>query len=103
MAALFFVKCNAKPLEKLFFLSFYLLLIGNFYKSAADYPLVCTMNFRYITPTVITGALFTALFLKKSEQNKSGKIAVLVMETLTSAFVLCSAAVYLTAGLAEGE
>ncbi|MBR4320779.1 MAG: glycosyltransferase family 39 protein [Oscillospiraceae bacterium] len=98
-----FTKCSVKPVEKLFFLSFYTLLIGNFYKSADAYPLVCTMNFRYITPTVIIGALFTALFLKKHAQSKAGKIAVSAMHYLSFGFIFLSSFVYLTAGFCSGE
>lgn len=49
---------------------FYLAMIIEFYKNSKDYPFTCTMNFRYITPTVIICSLFSGLFLKRIEERK---------------------------------
>lgn len=103
MLILIFKKCSITPAEKLFFLSFYLLLIGNFYKSAANYPFVCTMNFRYITPTVIISIVFAALSLQKLEFKKLSKIAVSAVGILSLLFIFFSSAVYLTVGFCPGE
>ena len=93
MLAMLFVKTSMKAGEKLFFLSFYLCMMGNFYSMSEKYPLVCTMNFRYITPTVIIGTLFLTLMLKKFK-----KPVHITASILTASFVLCSMIIYLTAG-----
>lgn len=57
-------KCGLTAAEKTLFGSFYLILMANFYKMSHDYPFTCTMNFRYITPTVFIGAFFLGITLK---------------------------------------
>ena len=54
---------NMQPIWKIFFVLFYVFMMLNIYKMSADYPMVCTMNFRYITPTVIVQALFGGIWL----------------------------------------
>ena len=54
---------NMQPIWKIFFVLFYVFMMLNIYKMSADYPVVCTMNFRYITPTVIVQALFGGIWL----------------------------------------
>lgn len=54
---------NMQTIWKIFFILFYLFMMINIYKMSADYPMVCTMNFRYITPTVIVQALFGGIWL----------------------------------------
>lgn len=64
-------KSSARRTEMLFLAGLYTLMMASFYKMAADYPQGCTMDFRYIAPTVIVGAVFIGLFLKeRSNQNK---------------------------------
>lgn len=77
--------------EKLFILLFYVTMTVNFYKLAKDYPFTCSMNFRYITPTVITGSLFMGILLKRHKRLQKTFTAV------TAIFVLCSAYIYLFA------
>lgn len=54
---------DMQPIWKIFFVLFYVFMMLNIYKMSADYPMVCTMNFRYITPTVIVQALFGGIWL----------------------------------------
>lgn len=54
---------NMQTIWKIFFVLFYVFMMLNIYKMSADYPVVCTMNFRYITPTVIVQALFGGIWL----------------------------------------
>ena len=72
-------KCVAKAAEKAFLLALYAVLAVFFYKAAADYPFTCTMNFRYITPTAILGALFIGFALdivgKKKDSSVPGEAA----------------------------
>lgn len=77
--------------EKLFILLFYVTMTLNVYKLAKNYPFTCSMNFRYITPTVITGSLFMGILLKRHKRLQKPFTAI------TAMFVLCSAYVYLFA------
>ncbi len=89
---------------KLFIVSYHLLLFVNFIVFAFNYPHNCSMDFRYILPTMITGALFTGLFPKQIEDNsKKDSTAVKVVNyttiALVSAFCLFSAMVYVMLGM----
>ena len=66
-----FNRCRACASEKAFLLGFYAVMMGFFYKTAADYPFTCTMNFRYITPTAIIGALFIGFALDAAGRRKT--------------------------------
>ncbi len=73
-------KCRAAASEKAFIVSFYCLMMASFYRTAADYPFTCTMNFRYITPTAIIGALslgftITALGRRREKKRQPAKKA----------------------------
>lgn len=104
--AMFFIcfeKSAKVRTEKLFILAFYVTMMASFYKMAYDYPFTCTLNFRYITPTVICGALFYGLLAQKinsaPKQNKGLTIAVNVMIALDLLFALLSSVVYISACL----
>ena len=74
-----------KPsMPKFFIGAFYAMLMGSFYKAAADYPFTCTMNFRYIAPTVITGAVFLGLMLKGCDKEKPAGKAVGIVSGVTA-------------------
>lgn len=77
--------------QKLFIGTFYALLVGNLYLMSAEYPMVCTMNFRYLMPTVITGALFIGMCIKKH----SSKIAEAMITVPTVGFSVFSALIYI--------
>ncbi|MDO5559011.1 MAG: glycosyltransferase family 39 protein [Oscillospiraceae bacterium] len=96
MIIMCFRKCRMKSLLKVFFISFYTIMIANFYKMAADYPFTCTLNFRYITPTVITGALFTGLLIQTLTDTKarSLKAVVISLSVLTVLFAAASVLVF---------
>lgn len=70
MIAILFKDCGMTAAEKTLFASFYVMLIANFYKMAYDYPFTCTLNFRYITPTVILGSLFLGTTLKNISESR---------------------------------
>ena len=77
--------CIRKPsMPKFFIGAFYAMLMGSFYKAAADYPFTCTMNFRYIAPTVITGAVFLGLMLKGCDKEKPAGKAVGIVSGVTA-------------------
>lgn len=98
MVIMCFRKCAMKPLEKVFFVLFYITMMGNFYKMSYDYPFTCTMNFRYITPTVIVGSLFIGLMTDKICSRKGKIYKAISYFTSTSAllFALCSTIVYIS-------
>lgn len=100
MIIMCFRKCRINTDEKIFFAVFYLTMMINFYKMCHDYPFTCTMNFRYITPTVITSALFTGIMSDKiiSRKTKAGRIAIYITETMTLLFAVFTIIVYLAVG-----
>ncbi|MBQ8928560.1 MAG: glycosyltransferase family 39 protein [Oscillospiraceae bacterium] len=93
-------KTGAAPTEKALFASFYVLQMVSFYKMAADYPFTCTMNFRYITPTVIIGALFLGMLVRQLGEHhpKAARPAAVTATALSGAFALCSMVVYVELG-----
>ncbi|MBQ8967099.1 glycosyltransferase family 39 protein [Ruminococcus sp.] len=83
--------CIKKHDMKHFFIAaFHLSLMVTFYKSSADYPFTCTMNFRYITPTVITGALFLGIAMAEDKRKIFSK----AMTAAGSAFTLLTVLVF---------
>ncbi len=97
MIIMCFRKCPAQLTEKGFFTGFYAVMMVSFYKTAKDYPFTCTMNFRYITPTVIIGVVFIGLVIanikmKNTFFNKSLKA---ILKICTMLFAVCSGLVYL--------
>ena len=65
----------------------------SFFKAAADYAFTCTMNFRYITPTVITGAVFIGM--AASEDHIKNNLIISKLLTVASVlFSLMTALVY---------
>ncbi len=92
MIVICFRKTTANAVMKAFFIFFHIIMIANFYQMAADYPFVCTMNFRYITLTVITGALFCGLFLQSLQKSSKSvkKTANVISLTLSVLFSVCA-------------
>ena len=88
--------------ETLFLAGFHILMVAGFYKMAADYPHVCTMDFRYITPTVIVGAVFIGLFLEGigGRNKRLDNIVSVISGGGAFLFALCSGIVYSTLHLA---
>ena len=96
-----FKKSKADKLQKIFLLFYHITLVINIYVLSKNYPLVCSMNFRYLMPTVITGAFFLGLFLNGSE--KKGKLTVRILSSslsaVTAVFAVLSSVVYIVAVL----
>lgn len=90
-------KCDVPYRLKFLFAVFYGLLVASFLKMAHDYPFVCTMNFRYITPIVIVSALFIGLFVRSLQGNKMlEKPLSRIWGVLAVLFAACSLTVYLS-------
>lgn len=82
--------CIRRPdMPKLFIAGFHMLMILSFYKTAADYPFVCTMNFRYITPTAITGAVFLGLCMKENRGKDDAPVKAIEIPLGVCACVYC--------------
>ena len=77
--------------QKLFIGLVYALLVGNLYLMCAEYPMVCTMNFRYIMPTVVTGALFMGMLLRR----KIGKRFNIAVAVPVASFSALSTLIYI--------
>ena len=86
------VSCIRKlTVEKVFLVSFYVTMMAVFYRNCADYPFVCTMNFRYITPTVIIGAVFIGLTMRSEHKRLNS-----ILSASAAAFSAASMIVYLS-------
>ncbi|MBR1862917.1 MAG: glycosyltransferase family 39 protein [Ruminococcus sp.] len=90
-------KTEAKLMEKLFLIAYYLMLMFTFYHSSAKYPFTCTMNFRYITPTVIIGAASVGMFVSRIQDNRdqASGTAVKVINCTCLLFAVLSTFIYL--------
>ncbi|MBR1555527.1 MAG: glycosyltransferase family 39 protein [Oscillospiraceae bacterium] len=86
-----------KPIEKAFLFSFYAVMMVSIYKMSADYKFTCTMNFRYIMPTVILGALGMGLILKQVHEKdaQKGELAVKISGGASLLFAVCTSVIYL--------
>ena len=77
------------PLEKVFFVAFYATMMINFYKMSCDYPFVCTMSFRYITPTVVVACLFMGIFIQNLKEKNSGSYKVISKVSTVCSVAFC--------------
>lgn len=96
MVVLLFRKCALCPLEKAFFGVFWLTLMVSFYQMSAQYPFVCTMNSRYVTPVIFIGALFYGAAMQKLTEGKrlAGGVLVKVMAVLPMLFAALATVTY---------
>jgi len=92
-----FRKCAADSVQKIFLVSFHLILVGNLYVLSKNYPMVCSMNFRYIMPTVFIGAFFLGASLTRADKQGSTPAKVLKLSSyaVVLAFAVMSSLVYL--------
>lgn len=96
MIVLCFRKCAMNRMQKIFFVSFYLVMMVNFYYLAASSPFTCSMNFRYIMPTILIGALFFGMAVQELRQRKTKAAGALAvgMQVLCGCFAVCSFVLY---------
>ncbi|MCD8095902.1 MAG: glycosyltransferase family 39 protein [Ruminococcus sp.] len=96
IVTMFRKSCGMDTAQKTLFGGFYLMMMVNFYKMAHDYPFTCTMNFRYITPTVIVTTLFLGISIRDmSSKNKVGNVASLALSAAALIFAAISVMVYI--------
>lgn len=87
---------------KIYILSYYLLIFGNYILFSFQYPHTCSMDYRYIVPTLVIGALFIGMFVEKIKENtksKAPKIIGYSVLSLTSLFCLFSTIVFIMLGV----
>lgn len=71
---------------------FYLALVGSYVAFCFNYPHTCTMDFRYIVPTLLIGAVFTGVYLNEEGRSKGVKYAAFA---ITAVFAFASACFYI--------
>ncbi len=85
--------------EKLFLLTFQVIMLVNFITFSFQYPHTCSMDYRYIAPTAMIGAGLIGIFAEHSVTKiRSEKLCMSVkisLSVLTGLFCSLSAVVYL--------
>jgi hypothetical protein len=96
-AMLWFLFCERKTnrLAVLSFFSLWALLMVSFLFFNIKYPFGCTMDFRYIVPTVITGGAFLGLFTDKLGNSSAGKAVFAGLIAVLGIFSVSSAGFYI--------
>ena len=101
-----FVYCLVKKSKyldntmKVLFGGYQVLMFANFVNFCFKYPHNCSMDFRYIVPTMIIGAMFIGMFVNKlrddiDKKNTLRAVVTYVSIGITSIFCLFSEAVYI--------
>jgi len=62
---------NLNCVMKIFFSVMYITIVGSFIKFCFQYPHTCTMDYRYIVPTLIIGAASIGLLVNELDKKKS--------------------------------
>ncbi len=68
---------------KIFLGGYYVLLMAQFLVFCFQYPFTCSMDFRYIVPTLLIGALFIGIFTERMEKKRSEKKICKTVHSLT--------------------
>ncbi len=76
---------------------FYATMLVTFVKFCFDYPHDCTMDFRYIVPTVVCGMAFAGVYLSEEGRGKVKKYVTAVFTVLCVLFCMTSGALYMCA------
>jgi 4-amino-4-deoxy-L-arabinose transferase-like glycosyltransferase len=82
-------------LAVLCFAALWALLMLSFVFFNIAYPFGCTMDFRYIVPTVLTGAAFLGLLSDKLKNDRTGKALFAGLMVILGVFCVSSAAFYI--------
>ena len=83
-------------LPLLFFLLYAICLLGSYVRFCFAYPHFCSMDFRYIVPTLLIGAVFLGVALRRLGEHH-GRFAILLQAILlcgSAAFCVCSLLLY---------
>lgn len=97
MFVIYFKKNGERETAVQFLLLFYLVTMVGYYKMTAEYPHVCTMDFRYIAPTAVLGAAFLGMLLQEldSRGKTLGRTAAAVLGGAAFVFSFCSGIIYM--------
>ena len=76
---------------------YHVVMLAAYFRMQAAYPFVCTMDFRYIAPTVVTGAVFLGVLVSRWTRRGDcwPRAVTRLLAGITAAFATCSAAGYL--------
>lgn len=80
----------------LFFLLYWVCLLVSYVQFCFSYPHFCSMDFRYIVPTLLIGAVFLGVALRRLGEHR-GRFATALRAVLlcsTAAFCVCSLLLY---------
>lgn len=93
-------KCGMNGVQKTFLVSFWVLLMINLYYLAYSAPFTCSMNYRYITPTCVIGALFLGVAVQELLNGKKTCCKPLAagLTGLSGVFAACSFLFYIGLG-----
>ncbi|MCH5182619.1 MAG: glycosyltransferase family 39 protein [Oscillospiraceae bacterium] len=83
-------------LPLLFFLLYWLTMLVSYVRFCFAFPHFCSMDFRYIVPTLLIGAVFFGAALRRLEERRD-RLSVLLKSVLlcgTAAFCICSLLLY---------
>lgn len=70
----------------------YITIMGSYIKFCFNYPMICSMNFRYIVPVLLIGAVNVGVYLDSEYKNE---YLARTAECVTVAFAVMSAFVYM--------
>jgi 4-amino-4-deoxy-L-arabinose transferase-like glycosyltransferase len=85
MLVIVFSGKKQSPMIRFGFLILWLIQIGFFILFNVQYPYGCTMDFRYIVPTAVIGAIYLGLLLERWKQN--GNVYTKILSIVCSVFV----------------
>ena len=92
------VKSLDATFERVFsFFTVWALLMISFIYFNIKYPFGCTMDFRYIVPTVATGAAFLGLLSDKLSGGRIKKMLFIGLCVVLAVFCVSSVCFYITA------
>ncbi len=83
-----------KGIKGIFFV-FYATMLVTFTKFCFDYPHDCTMDFRYIVPTVICGMAFIGMFLSEESESRIKKYVTVAASVVCVLFCAVSGTLYI--------
>jgi len=79
---------------RIFFGGFFLLTLAYFVKFCIDFPMTCTLHFRYLLPLLLLGAVGLCAWWESTKKGVTAKILLSLIGTLTVAASVLSAVLY---------
>lgn len=94
--AAFYARNGFGRMPLLFLLLYWFSMLFSYVQFCFSYPHFCSMDFRYIVPTILIGAVFFGVVLRRLD-GRSGKVALFLRTALlccTIVFSVCSTLIY---------